>query len=245
VPAVAGREEEGTIMQRMKTRGMKAARFIVFILFIFVTSGLAFGQAPAMRFEVPYKFAVGSKALPAGTYTFSVDQMGFLSLKSATGGPFRALVITRLSGPAELFRDGSLIFDKTNGDRILSEVWIPGTDGLLLHKIPKDHSRDVLLGSELSQTRASSGKTAYNLTCAKCHGADGKGNKEADKFFDIMIPRLSSAEVQGKSDAELRELIAKGSDKMPPVEVDEAGFRHRLPQQDVDAVIAYVRTLKR
>jgi hypothetical protein len=31
---------------------------------------------------------------------------------------------------------------------------------------------------------------------------------------------------------------------MPPVEIDESGFRHRLPPQDVDAVIAYVRTLK-
>jgi mono/diheme cytochrome c family protein len=233
-------------MQPMKSRGMKAARFMAFILFMFVAAGLAFGQVQSMRFEVPYKFAVGLKALPAGTYTFSVDQIGLLSLKSATGGPFRALAIARLSGPAELFRDGSLIFDKTtSGDRILSEVWIPGTDGLLLHKIPKDHGRDVLLGSELSQTRAVSGKTAYNLTCAKCHGADGKGDKAADKFFDIAIPRLSSAQVQGKSDAELRELIAKGSEKMPPVEVDESGFRHRLPQQDVDAVIAYVRTLKR
>jgi mono/diheme cytochrome c family protein len=232
-------------MQQMKTRGMKAARFMAFIVFMFVTGGLAFGQAQSMRFEVPYKFAFGPKALPAGTYTFSVDQSGFLSLKSATSGPFRALAITRLSGPAELFRGGSLVFDKTNGDRILSEVWIPGTEGLLLHKIPKDHGRDVLLGSELSETRVVSGKTAYNLTCARCHGADGKGDKGADKFFNIAIPRLSSAEVQSKSDAELREQIAKGSERMPPVEIDESGFLHRLPQQDVDAVIAYVRTLKR
>jgi hypothetical protein len=51
--------------------------------------------------------------------------------------------------------------------------------------------------------------------------------------------------VQGKSDAELKELITKGSGAMPPVEIDESGFRHRLPAQDVDAVIAYVRTLKK
>jgi hypothetical protein len=42
----------------------------------------------------------------------------------------------------------------------------------------------------------------------------------------------------------LREQISQGSRLMPPVEIDESGFRHRLPPQDVDAVIAYVRTLK-
>jgi hypothetical protein len=50
--------------------------------------------------------------------------------------------------------------------------------------------------------------------------------------------------VQSKSDAELKEIINKGGSAMPPVEIDESGFRHRLPPQDVDAVIAFVRTLK-
>jgi hypothetical protein len=71
------------------------------------------------------------------------------------------------------------------------------------------------------------------------------GDERADKFFNLPIPRLSSAPVQAKSDAELRELITKGSSQVPPVEIDEAGFRHHLPPQDVDAVISYVRTLKR
>jgi mono/diheme cytochrome c family protein len=231
-------------MEQRKIRGLKTANLLVFILFLFIAGGLAFGQAPSIRIEVPYKFAVGSKILPAGSYTVTVDQIG-LSLRSDTGGPFHALIITRLSGPASLFRDGSLIFDKVNGERVLSEVWIPGTDGLLLHKIPTDHSRDVLFGSELSQTRAVSGKTAYNLTCAKCHGVDGTGDKAADKFFDVTIPRLNSADVQSKSDAELREQITKGSLKMPPVEIEEGGFLHRLPRQDVEAVIVYLRTFKK
>src|SRR5208337_1175564 len=138
-----------------------------------------------------------------------------------------------------------LVFDKTSGGHILCEVWIPGTDGILLHSIPKDHARDVLLLTDLNQARNVSGKGAYDLTCARCHGADGKGDARADKFFKTTIPRLSSAEVQGKSDAELREIITKGTSTMPPVEIEEAGFRHRLPPQDVDAVIAYLRTLKR
>jgi hypothetical protein len=50
--------------------------------------------------------------------------------------------------------------------------------------------------------------------------------------------------VQGKSDADLKEVITKGSRKMDPVEIDESGFRHRLPPQSGDAVVAYLRTFK-
>ena len=53
--------------------------------------------------------------------------------------------------------------------------------------------------SALDQTGTVSGKAAYNLTCGRCHGTDGKGDERADKFFKTTIPRLNSADVQGKS----------------------------------------------
>ncbi len=71
------------------------------------------------------------------------------------------------------------------------------------------------------------------------------GDKSADKFLNTTIPGLRSAEVQEKSDAELREIVTQSGRTMAPVEIDEVGFRHRLPPESVDAVIAYVRTLKR
>jgi hypothetical protein len=232
-------------MQQMKTQRAMARRLMAFIFVTFVAVGPAFGQTgQTERTEIPYEFTFASKVLPAGTYIFSVTKFG-LQMQSATGELFRAPIVARLSGPNEFLRDGSLVFDKTGGGHILSEVWLPGTDGILLHGNPKNHSREVLLFSGLNRTRNVSGRAAYNLTCGRCHGPDGKGDARADKFFNITIPRLSSAEVQGKSDAELREIITKGTSTMPPVEIDESGFRHRLPPQDVDAVIAYVRTLKR
>ena len=233
-------------MPQMRTRGVVARRLMAFILVTFFAVGVAFGQVvkQGVWFEIPYEFTVGSKVLPAGTYTFRADK-SWLRVQPATSGAFSVHIITRLSGPAELLRDGSLVFDKTDGGRILSEVWMPGADGLLVHPSPKDHQPDVLLVSYLNQTRTVSGKAAYNLTCGRCNGQDGRGDERADKFFNIKIPRLTSPEVQGKSDAELREQISQGSRLMPPVEIDESGFRHRLPPQDVDAVIAYVRTLKR
>jgi mono/diheme cytochrome c family protein len=221
-----------------------ARRFVALVFVPFFTVGLALeANGQAMRFQVPYEFKFGANVLPAGTYTFSVDR-SWLAVESASGAVTRQNIVTRLSGPAELIRSGYLIFDNSEKGRILSEVWTPGLAGILVHPVPKGHGRLALSGADLDANRAYSGEAAYKLTCAKCHGENGKGDASADKFFQLKIPRLNSDEVRAKSDAELRDLITQGSKAMPPVEVDESGFRHRLPPQDVEAVIAYVRTLK-
>ena len=131
-------------MQQMKTQGAKARRLMAFILFTFFAAGPVFGQTgPSERVQIPFEFTFGSKVLPAGTYAFSVDNFG-LKMESATGEGFHARIISRLGGPTEFLRDGSLVFDKTGGVRILSEVWILGTDGILLHSTPSNHTHEIL-----------------------------------------------------------------------------------------------------
>lgn len=233
-------------MTRAKKLGALAKGLSVLTLVAGCMVQMAFGQTTAIaHFQVPYEFVIGANAMPAGEYIFSTStEKAWLVVESPTGNKLNAGIETELSGPTELFRDGSLVFDKTDKGLLLSEVWMPGAEGLLLHEIPKGHKRLLLWGSSLSATHSVSGKTAFALTCAKCHGEDGKGDKGADKFFNTRIPRLTSEAVQSLPDATLRRLIMQGDEKMPPVEIDEAGYRHRLPLQDVDAVIAYVRTLK-
>jgi cytochrome c5 len=222
-----------------------AGRLIAFNLFTCFAVGSAFGQTTQLV-KMPFEFTIASKALPAGTYTFLLasGSSEWLQVTSAAGVETRARIATRLGGPSEFLQDGSLVFDKTGAVRVLCEVWMPGADGLLLHSLPKGHSREVLLLSDLKASPNLSGKAVYAQTCIRCHGTDGKGDQRADKFFNVTIPRLNSASVQGKSDVELRDIITKGSSAMPPVEVDESGFRHRLPAGSVDAVIAFMRTLK-
>lgn len=233
------------MMQKTGTPRMMAVRLVAIVLVTFCALSAAFGQnVQAVRAAIPYEFTFASKVLPAGTYTLTVTKFG-LQAQSASGEIYRANIITRLGGPSALFQGGSLVFDKSGSVRILSEVWMAGADGILLHSTPKNHAHEVVLLSEDFDEKANlSGKSAYNQTCIRCHGPNGKGDKSADKFFNTTIPRLNSAEIQSKSDAELKEIITKGSSKMPPVETDESGFRHRLPPQDVDAVVAYVRSLK-
>lgn len=195
--------------------------------------------------NIPFSFTLhNSKVpLPAGSYNIS-SSSNFLVLAPIRGQQVTQLISTRLTGPNSFLQAGALVFDSTDGQKILSEVWLPGQTGILIHPIPKGHSRDVVSFSSLSMNSRASGKTAFELTCARCHGQVGSGNPEADRYFGLTIPRLNSSMIQSKSDAELRAIITAGTEKMPPVEVEEAGFRHRLPPQDVDAVIAYLRTLK-
>jgi mono/diheme cytochrome c family protein len=89
-----------------------------------------------------------------------------------------------------------------------------------------------------------SGKKVYEQTCQRCHGPNGQGNPDADKFFKVAIPKLNSAAIQARSDADLKTVITQGSGNMAPVRMAEARVQHLLPPDSVDAVITFLRTLK-
>jgi len=224
-------------------RKATAVRLLTILL---ATAGLACmaqGQTRE-RITIPYPFTAVSKQLPPGNYMFVIDDRSITIQSETTGDQVQGMVITRLSGPNPFLQAGTLVFDNTGGGHILSEIWIPRGDGILMYTIPNGHTRALLSFSEIGLSGHVSGKTAYELTCARCHGDEGQGNAKADEYFGIKIPRLNSPDVRAKSDAELRTIIAVGTKTMPPVEVDEAGFLHRLPAENVDGVIAYLRTLK-
>jgi mono/diheme cytochrome c family protein len=68
----------------------------------------------------------------------------------------------------------------------------------------------------------------YKTKCAMCHGADGA---------KIAAHDLQSAAVQGMSDADLSTIIKSGKGGMPASK--------SLKPEDVSALVAYVRTLKK
>ena len=79
------------------------------------------------------------------------------------------------------------------------------------------------------------GKVAFTATCKTCHGVAGEGNPAIAKALKVTIPVLGSKEVQGKSDEDLKKVIAVGKDKMKPVQ--------GLSSRQVQDVIAFVRSL--
>ena len=75
----------------------------------------------------------------------------------------------------------------------------------------------------------------YNAKCAVCHGATGKGDSPAGKNMGVVS--FSDPKVAGKSDAELKDAIEKGKNKMP-------AYGKSLKPDEIQGLVAYIRSLK-
>lgn len=85
----------------------------------------------------------------------------------------------------------------------------------------------------------SKGRTIFVNVCARCHGVTGTGHGAMMKWTP-PVPDLTSSEVQSKLDAALFHRIHEGRP-------DSAmgAWKTTLSEDDVGAVLAYVRTLAR
>jgi mono/diheme cytochrome c family protein len=77
------------------------------------------------------------------------------------------------------------------------------------------------------------GADLFKQKCAICHGENGAGKGK--------VPALGSAEVQQKSDADLKTALEKGAKtdkgKMP-------GYGGKLTPEQIDGLVKYMRSLK-
>jgi mono/diheme cytochrome c family protein len=89
--------------------------------------------------------------------------------------------------------------------------------------------------SDGAPVRAADAAAAYKSKCASCHGANGSGQTASGK--SMKLKDLRSPEVQGLSDAQLNEIIAKGKAKMP-------GYEKSLGADTCKALVTYIRQLK-
>lgn len=223
---------------KMVARNLAAIGFLCLL-----TVASAHAQS-GLSASIPFEFEAGGKTLPAGQYQFKLpSREQVLEVSSPTQVVARLHIITQL-GRSSFIMDAGLVFDSFEGRHVLSEVWLPGQDGLLVHSTSKQHTHEMVLAMGSGATAHMSGKAVFERTCARCHGAGGKGNPTADRFFQTQIPKLDSAFVQSKSDAELKDIISHGKNKMDPVRMGQATVQHLLDPDSVDAVISYLRTLK-
>ncbi len=82
---------------------------------------------------------------------------------------------------------------------------------------------------------AADGAATFKAKCAMCHGADGSASTGMGKSMGLKA--LGSPEVQKMSDADMTALVANGKGKMP-------AFKGKLSDEDISAVVKYVKTLK-
>lgn len=228
------------------TAFQKAAKGLTKLFMITLLAiGSAYGQnITVLRAHVPFQFEAHGISIPAGDYQFMMgpDSRSLL-ISGGHTGDMRVPTITTLGG-SSIFRDAGLVFNSYEGKHVLSEVWIPGKEGVLVSTTQKKHKHDTVIAMIANPASNLSGEQIFEQTCQTCHGPNGQGNAAARKFFKANIPDLTSAFVQSKSNAELRDIISNGDQKMPRVEIGQGRVRHLLDSSSVEKVIEFVRTLK-
>lgn len=93
----------------------------------------------------------------------------------------------------------------------------------------------IVLFATTTVVFAADGAATYKAKCALCHGANGSGDTPSGKAMKVRD--LRSADVQKQTDVELTKVISGGKGKMPP-------YGKQLSTADIEAVIAFIRTLK-
>jgi hypothetical protein len=121
--------------------------FVALIMLLQLGGALAYAQTPQrIRAEIGFPFVAGGKELPAGAYTVEVTPAGPVMISGANGARALMPVITTL-GRHDQDPDAEFVFDKVDGKSVLSELWMPKRDGLLLLATKGPHEHVVLGGS--------------------------------------------------------------------------------------------------
>ena len=89
---------------------------------------------------------------------------------------------------------------------------------------------------------AASGPELWTQHCASCHGKDGSGSTAMGKKIgvkDYRDPKVQTAFSDGEMERAIKEGVKEnGKEKMK-------AFGSRLSDDDVKALVAYIRTLKK
>lgn len=98
--------------------------------------------------------------------------------------------------------------------------------------------------SEATETAIDAGREAYGNYCASCHGADGRGGRDAE---DRFAPALNNPEfLDAASDGFLLATIARGREGTPMRPFGEgAGGIVELSGDDITNIVAFLRSWQR
>ena len=125
------------------------------VVLALVAAGMAFQLSGAMAYaqgaqrisaEIAFPFVAAGKDLAAGKYSVVVEPGRPVELVGQDGTRVLLKVITTL-GRHDQDPDSEFVFDKIDGKSVLSEIWMPRRDGLLVLATDRSHEHAVLGGS--------------------------------------------------------------------------------------------------
>ncbi len=135
-----------SVLRSLRVGGVLAILVAAFTGFAMESS--AQDSSSQARVSIAFPFVADGKEMPAGDYEFSVSS-GRVVVRATSGksATVTMTVITRL-GRHDADPQAELVFDKEGNKSVLSELWLPGSDGyLLVHGTP-DHKHQVVGGSK-------------------------------------------------------------------------------------------------
>lgn len=112
----------------------------------------------AALFKIPFEFRAVGKRIPAGEYWFGFNQAGKLILRqTSTGKELELQVLEKLNPPEQPAVEPRLVFDEV-GDfapsyteyftvYVLSEIWLSGQEGFLIHVTKSQHKEKTVTGT--------------------------------------------------------------------------------------------------
>ena len=95
-----------------------------------------------------------------------------------------------------------------------------------------------------SSLKAADAKELFEKNCASCHGKDGKGDTPAGK--KLKAQDFTDAKVQEKlKDEEMVKAIKEGIKDKDSGKTKMKAFGDKLTDDDIKALVAYVRSFKK
>ncbi|MFY9620434.1 MAG: cytochrome c [Pyrinomonadaceae bacterium] len=95
----------------------------------------------------------------------------------------------------------------------------------------------VLGARKTNEAAVADAATIYNRQCVSCHGRDGRGRTRRGRQTHARDVTAASWQ-DDVSDERLFNSISNGRGKMP-------AFRKKITENDIDALVAYIRRMRR
>jgi mono/diheme cytochrome c family protein len=100
----------------------------------------------------------------------------------------------------------------------------------------------IVFAASTTSLRAANAKALWDANCAQCHGKDGRADTKMGKAVsakDLTDPAVQAAFSDAKATDSIKNGVKEGG------KTTMKAFAGKLTDDDIKALVAYVRTLKK